>query len=252
MEDLFFARLDDLRGRADRGGISCTAFLNESEGAEARRYLESLGERRFIFWGGYDGAQRTRLFLFPDWCPPDPAAAEEYIAPVCISGSGYRELDHRAYLGALTSAGLSRDVIGDIVVENESSAVVFLDARIADYLLTSPDALDRVSSDKVRVTRYVLPTGFSRKEKLSGINVTLASPRLDCVLSALIRTSREKAKSLILEGLVQCDHVVCRDPDRAVGDGCVVSVRGYGRFRVDNIGGKTKKDRLRMFAVKYV
>ena len=252
MDDLFFARIDDLCARADRGKLAFSSFLNETEAAEAERYLRSFGRAGFLFLGGYPGAERTRLFVFPEWRDPDPAAADECIVPVLISGGGYVKLDHRAFLGSLVASGLSRDVIGDIVLQDDFSAVVFFDSRIAEYLLTSPDAPVRVGRDKVSLKKYTLPYGFGRKEDYIGINTTVPSLRLDCVVSALTSLSREKAKSAVREGLVQVDHVQERDPDRTVSDGAVVSVRGHGKFRIGSIGEKTKKDRYRLLALKYV
>lgn len=251
MEDLFFARIDDLCTRADRGELAFSRFLNETEAAEAGRYLRSLGRADQLFWGGFTGAERKKLFVFPAWQEPSIEAANEAITPIYISGGGYVKLEHRSFLGSLVASGLSRDVIGDIILLDDYSAVVFFDDRIAEYLLSSPDALLRVGRDKVKMKRYVLPYGFGRREDYTGINATVSSPRLDCVISALTSLSREKAKSAVREGLVQVDHIQERDPDRRIEDGAVISIRGHGKFRVESIGEKTKKDRYRLLALKY-
>lgn len=253
MEELFFAKIDDLRSRAERGELAFSGFLNESERAEAQRYLNSLGEKRALFWGGYDGAERTKLFVFPDWLEASSEPLDEYVVPLLISGSGFVRLDHRAFLGSLLATGIARSVVGDIVIQDDGrSAVVFFDDRIAEYMLTSPDALVRVGRDKVKITRYRIPYGFGRRENFVGINVTVASARLDGVISALVSVSREKAKSMVREGLVQLDHVEALNPDAAVTDGSVISVRGHGKFKIESISEKTKKDRLRLIALKYV
>ena len=122
----------------------------------------------------------------------------------------------------------------------------------ADYLLTAPDALSHVGRDKVKLARYALPYGFGRSESFVGINVTVASARLDGVISALISVSREKAKSMVRGGLVQVDHVEVFDPDTTVADGCVITVRGKGKFKIESINERAKKDRLRLVALKFV
>jgi len=252
MDELFYARIDDLRARADRGEIAVSGFMNESESAEAERYLRSYGEKRMLLYGGYPAAERRRLFIFPDWQEPSSEAADEFIVPLLISGSGYVKLDHRAFLGSLIALGLTRSVIGDIVVDNGSGAVVFFEEKIARYLLSSPDALSRVGRDKVKVARYKLPYGFGREQSFVGINETVSSLRLDCVVSALVSVSREKAKAMVTEGLVQVDHAETRSPDLTVSEGCVISVRGSGKYKIDSIGGRTKKDRIRLLALKYI
>ena len=252
MDDLFYSKIDDLRRAAAHGDVACGPFLSENDRARAQAYLDSAGADDCLFWGGYPAAERTRLCAFPYWTQPSPEALGEFVVPLLIRGSGYAELDHRAYLGSLTAAGLSRDVIGDIVVQDASSAVVFFEGRIAGYLLSSPDAPDRVGRDKVTFSRYTLPYGFTRAQDYVGVNATVASARADCVIAALISASREKAKELIRQGMVQVDHAPCASPDVRIEDGAVISIRGHGKFRVDSIGSKTKKDRLRMLALKYV
>ncbi len=252
MDTFFYSRIDDLCARADRGELVCSAFYNESEARSALEYLRSIHREGYLFFGGYDTAERKRLFVFPDWAVPDKSAADDYIAPVLIRGSGYAKLDHRSYLGSLTASGFSRDVIGDIVVQNEMSAVVFLDARIAEYLTGPTPPLDRIGRDKVRITRYILPTGFKSSADVIGISGTVASPRLDCVVSELINASREKTKELISAGLVMHNYAEMNNFSAEVRQGDVISVRGYGKFRIEGLSEKTKKDRIRLLAVKYV
>lgn len=252
MDTFFYARIDDLCSRADRGELVCSPFYNESEAHAALEYLRSIRREGYLFFGGYDSAERKRLFVFPDWLEPDVSSANEYILPLLIRGSGYAKLDHRSYLGSLTAAGLSRDVIGDIVVQDESSAVVFFDARIAEYLISDTTVLERIGRDKVKISRYVLPSGFKSSAEVIGISGTVASARIDCVVSELINASRERTKELIASGLVVHNYTETTNFSAEVRQGDVISVRGYGKFRVESLGDKTKKDRIRLLAVKYV
>lgn len=251
MDAFFCSRIDDLCARADRGELACSVFYNESEARAARDHLNSIRREGVLFFGGYEDAERTRLFVFPYWLEPDVSETAEYISPVLIRGSGYAKLDHRSYLGALTSAGLSRDVIGDIVVQDEISAVVFLDSKIAEYLTSPMPPLERIGRDKVKITPYTLPFGFSSGTEYIGISGTVASPRLDCVVSELTNASREKTKEIISQGLVSHNYAQVQNFSADVREGDIISVRGYGKFRVESITEKTKKDRLRLMAVKY-
>ena len=40
--------------------------------------------------------------------------------------------------------------------------------------------------------------------------------------------------------------------DRTVEPPAVLSVRGYGKYRIDTLGDKTRKGRLRLLAVRYI
>lgn len=252
MDTFFYSRIDDLFVRADRGETVCSAFYNESEAHYALEYLKSQRRQGYLFYGGYNGAERKRLFVFPEWLEGDESLTDEFVVPVLIKGSGYVKLDHRSYLGSLTAAGISRDVIGDIVVQGEDSAVVFLDAKIAEYLTAPIAPIERIGRDKVVFARYNLPDNFSSSKDVMGISSTVASARLDCVVSELINLSREKTKALISSGMVMHNYTAMTDFSSDVREGDVISVRGYGKFRIESLSQKTKKDRIRLLAVKYI
>ena len=90
------------------------------------------------------------------------------------------------------------------------------------------------------------------KKKTKSISDTVASDRLDCVISALINESRDKAKRIVLEGFVECNYQRCDKTDFRIKNGDIISVRGYGKFEIDNITDLTKKNRLRLVAEKYI
>ena len=76
--------------------------------------------------------------------------------------------------------------------------------------------------------------------------------RADCVVAALCNTSRERAKSLILQGLVEVNYETLSKPDAEISEGDIVSVRGEGKFRVNGTDGTTRRGRLRLSAEKYI
>ena len=64
--------------------------------------------------------------------------------------------------------------------------------------------------------------------------------------------SREKSRQTVLGGSVELDYEVCEQPDKEVRADCLVSVRGFGKFRVRSLNDKTKKGRLRLEAEKFL
>ena len=73
---------------------------------------------------------------------------------------------------------------------------------------------------------------------------TVASLRLDCVLSSGMQTSRARAAEIIRQGLVMVDHMPEERTDRLLTPGQLLSVRGFGRIRLCEVGDRTRKDRL--------
>lgn len=251
-----YARLDDLRDLCERGEIGVSQFLTEAERARADAYLKRSGLNSFFF-GGYSDAERTRLYVLPDYME-GVGVIEDYgyslqIKALCVRGSGYSKLTHRDFLGSLLSLGIERAVIGDIAVsEDGHSATVFCDERISPFICSS---LERVGGDKVAIKELdirELDESKLPKRRFAPINTTVSSARLDCVVSALCNLSRERASELIAAGLVELDFEIEQRPDRKLTPPCVMSVRGFGKYRVLSVDTPTKKGRYRLEAKKYL
>ena len=66
-ERMMLARVLDKYEQAQRRNLPTeTGFLSPQEQSAARRLLQTLGaEEGFCFSGGYEGAERCRLFFLP-------------------------------------------------------------------------------------------------------------------------------------------------------------------------------------------
>lgn len=242
-DHLLYSRIDDTVHLCEKRGVPCfLGFLDLREQAVVEDYLSNKGYHWTLF-GGYDEAERRLLAIFADYYEP---MAEDY--PLCAVGFRYRpvrEITHRDVLGTLMGAGIRRDKIGDILC-GEGLSVVFLREEIADFVC---DQIDRIGGEGVTVIPGydgVLPINHTYRE----ISDTIASPRLDAVVKSLLRLSREKAAELIRLGSVSVDHRPALSASVPLTAPCTVSVRGYGRFLVDQIGPQTKKGRWLLSARK--
>lgn len=72
---------------------------------------------------------------------------------------------------------------------------------------------------------------------------TVSALRADAVLAAMMHTSRTKAAEYIAAGRVEVNHLPLRAAHEAMYVADIITVRGVGRFRLAEIGGKSKKDR---------
>ncbi len=261
------ARLDDLIEKAERGSTAVLPFLSPHDARVAKRLIEARGlSGQAWFFGGYEGAERVCLFLLPDYmtamlpCAPAEAPAEELqallceelagaVVPLSVTGSGYRTLTHRDYLGAVLNLGLERDALGDIAVQNERRAILFCSRTVAAFLCTH---LERVASDAVRCAPCTLDEGFTDGRSYRPISDTVASPRLDCVVAALTNLSREAAQSAIRTGLVEVEYEPEERSDAILTPPLVLTVRGHGKYILRAFEGETRKGRLRLRADQLV
>lgn len=250
--------MEDLCRRAERGEVGRSEFLTPRLCHYGTLYLERRGVE-YLTYGGYPEAERKRIYLLPDYMtdeesPMTVERLEEFdcsleLVAVQATGSGYRSLSHRDFLGSLLGLGLERSVFGDLIVTEEGrTAVVFCEERIVPFLLRE---WTKVATDSVKVSVLPLTDGIVAPQRYEPIGATVASPRLDATVAALCRLSREKARELILGGMVEMNFESEERPDRTVTAPAQISVRGYGRYRVLALSDLTKKGRIRMEAERY-
>lgn len=256
LDRVLAARAEELCHRAERGEVTYTPFLTPGEQMELARLYASAGDT-WCFRGGYAAAERKRMFFLPPYfATADEQMQNEILAEYCaeclvpveVRGSGYRELTHRDYLGALLHLGVQRDHIGDICVTSPHGAILFCDRLMADFF---GDHLIRVANDAVRLSVIALSADFDGCRSFLPVSDTVASLRADAVVAALAGLSRERARSLFEEGRVEMDYTAEERPDRTVAEDTVIVIRGYGKFIIRSLSDKTKKGRFRLLADKY-
>ena len=261
------ARLDDLTLRAAKGEVGVTPFLTPRELHIAREYLKRQGTP-YVAFGGYPSAERQRIYLLPDYMEELSESEgkdgifdfenkiSEYgystdITLLKISGSGYRRLTHRDFLGSVLGLGVERSVVGDIVLLDTEGkeAALFCDGAIAEFFLGE---LTLVANDKVKVAKVGTESLELPQKRTEQIHDTVAAPRLDAIVAALCHLSRDKARGAVTSGLVELDFETEERPDRTVTAPALVSVRGFGRYRVLSLSDKTRKGRYRLEAEKFI
>lgn len=219
-------------------------FLSEAEAFLAQGVLRREGFFHYLFWGGFDGAERVMFGAFPEYLEPQPE-----LFPLAAVTASFRECDkltHRDFLGSLMGLGITRDTLGDILIEPGRS-VLFLREEMESYVQTQVEKVGRVGVKLTPGFREPLPGGLGF-EPFSSV---IASPRLDCAAAAALRTSREKAARLVESGGVLLNGVQILSVSAVVKEGDRLSVRGSGRFILDQVGPETKKGRVNLSGRKY-
>lgn len=242
-DELLLRKLEDGLRKA-RGRPAFLGFLDESQQATLKEALTYRREAAPLFWGGFPGAQRAMLGLFPDYQDPDPSAF-----PLGAVTFTYRPEDkpgHRDFLGAMLALGVERSVIGDIRV-GEGRSVAFVKEEMAAYFADNLKKIGRIGVKTALGAEEPLPGGPTFLE----IKGVAASSRLDCLTAVMARTSREKASAMVQAGLVQLNHKETLSPSARVEAGDTLSIRGQGKFILDRLGPKTQKGRLSVQGRKY-
>ena len=194
-----------------------TAFLTLRE-LNMCKYLFGAQEGLFPF-GGYEGAERQMLVYLPEYLSKD-ALYDEDAPLVCLRASFFDgdTPSHRDFLGALMGEGIARETVGDICV-GKGQCDFFVTAEIAPYILQNFTGAGRT---KVHLERIALSEVSVPEPETKEIRDTVASVRLDSVISSGFRVGRSTAAQYVSAGKVAIDGLPCEKPDKAVEEGSKV------------------------------
>lgn len=245
---LLLAKLwDKINAGMHRNIPANTAFLSPRE-LNLSSFLFGQPQGLFSF-GGYEDAERKMLVYLPEYLTEE-ALWEEDSPCVCLRATFFQgdSLSHRDFLGALMGAGIARETVGDICV-SEGRCDFFVTAEIAPYILQNFTSAGRT---KLHLERIPLRSASIPEPEVKEIRDTIASLRLDSVISSGFRIGRSLAAQYISAGKAAIDGLPCEKPDKPVPEGSKISVRGLGKIQLAAIGGKTKKDRISVVIHRYV
>ena len=200
-------------------------------------------------FGGYGDAERQMLIYLPDYLDAEGLYYED--SPVACLRAVYYEgdsLTHRDFLGALMGAGVARETVGDICV-GKGSCDFFVTREIAPWLLQNFYSAGRT---KFRLSEISLLEASIPEPEIREIKDTLASCRLDAVISSGFRIGRSLASDYVNAGKAAINGLPCTKSDKTVTEGDKVSVRGLGKIKLAQVNGQTKKGRISVLIHRYV
>lgn len=244
--DLLARRLRELALRAHHSGKpQFTAFLEPPEEIAARTAANEA-DTRVAFFGGFSDAER-RVAGFSDDSLDE---ADFPIACLLLKWNAkFSSPEHRDLLGALMGLGIERSSTGDIAFgADDGTAYLFVREEVSAYVCANLESAGRASLT-AEITndapRLRPPSGVT-------VRVTVSSERLDAILAEGLNLSRAQAQKLIAQGLVKRNHAVELRGDVHLTESDLLSVRGFGRIRVQALDGITRKGRQSVRLFKYI
>lgn len=207
-------------------------FLNlEEQSILANTYLPCST------YGGYDMAERIVAGFGEEIEHTDFPIRCLIISPVMQKFAD--RLTHRDFLGALMNLGIKRELLGDIIIDN-NCGYLFCLAHISEYI---KDNLSRIKHTNVNVTQTdSLPDNLIKAPEPKELIVS--SLRLDVLVSAVYKLSRNETSKLFSAGKIFVNSKLCENTSYQIKEKDIISVRGYGRFVFSIQLRNTKKDRL--------
>lgn len=245
----FIAQVVDWIDQAERSHQPrLTDFLDPRQQEIVRSLVHRQPDVQVEFAGGYAQAERQRAIIAPHYRTLDD---EQFaLAVLSISSDDVRlaELDHGDYLGAILGLGLKRDKIGDIHVR-PSGCHCIAAAETINYLNIHLRQVHRLN-----VWTEVLPIEelVVVEPDLEKMTFTVASLRLDAVVSEGLRLSRNKVLEPIRAGQCRLNWKIETNPAAQLAEGDMIALKGFGRFKLLEVGGKSRKDRIYVTIGKYI
>lgn len=227
--------------------VTFSDFLNLNELNILHTTPKDLFPSRYETYGGYEPAERQMVAFLPD------ALYYDYQYPISVlrispaNRKFAEELAHRDFLGGILHLGIERSCLGDLLVE-DSVCHVFVTDTMADFIC---EQLTRIRHTVVK-TEKIDGESFSFTPRLETVKGTVASVRLDTVLSVAFPLSRSRMTGLVEGGKVFVNGKLITSNGYRLKEGDIISVRGMGKLVYQGVLSETKKGRQYIQVGKYI
>lgn len=274
-DKLLAGRIADLSRQCWNGDyLTHTNFLSASELAEfyqipGHRHspgLNTFNGVPYIVFGGREDSDRAIVFFLPSYMDGEQLIRDELsgdgsISLVCARpvNPGFADpLTHRDYLGALMNLGIDRSMTGDILVNQHDpedgqrpQETGRSHPRGMAYIFCAENVAELIASELTRVKHTTVscqilpPSACDLEPDFRELTGTVASIRLDSIITMVWHLSRGKAQALIQGEKVTVNGRLITSSSFEPEGNDRVSVRGLGKFIYLGDEGSTRKGRLR-------
>ena len=214
-----------------------TSFLDPREQYILEVIVGSFEDMKVSYFGG-QSAERKRAIIAPSYFEPTEGDFEEVLIQINYPEK-FVSIQHQHVLGTLMSLGIEREQVGDILVGDTIQFV--LTKQLESYIMRE---LTKIKGATVKLDSIPFKDMIQSKENWNIHHSTVSALRLDVVLKEMIRKSRSIAKQLIEKKRVKVNHTLIDSPDFQLQNNDLLSIQGFGRARIIDIGGKTKKEKV--------
>ncbi|HHX00777.1 MAG TPA: hypothetical protein GX740_05705 [Acholeplasmataceae bacterium] len=193
---------------------------------------KAKNEINIVFSNSYIDEERKRAFVYPKDIDVTPDFKISY-----LKINSHSKLRHQDILGSILALGLTRDVIGDILVDDQ---IVLCTSEVENYLINNLERIGRetVEVEKLEELNYEGNSNYLERE------IIVSSLRLDVVVARATNLSRSKAQTLIQQRFVKINGKIESNFDYICLFDDIISITKFGRVIIKEVLKKTRKDKL--------
>lgn len=162
--------------------------------------------------------------------------------------SRFRHLEHKDFLGSLMALGIKREKAGDLILKDDTCYTVVC-SELSEYIKTN---LNSIGNCPCNVEELNLNDELNIQAEYAIINMLCTSLRLDCIIGSICNISRNKAVDMIEQGRILVDYEVITDKSRNIQYDSVLTIRGFGKFKLLKSNGLTQRGREKIQLKKYI
>lgn len=214
--------------------VESTDFLNPHEINLAISVLNRFkDEISYTISGGHDDAESSIIYIYQSY-----QQDIDFNDIVIFRFESDEKIKHGDVLGSLIGLSIDRRKIGDILI-GKKFTYFFVKREIANFVEIN---LNKISKYNINLELANSEDDLDLPEKEYSFKTIIANSfRLDNLIAKIFNLSRSNVKKYISQELVKVNFSVETRPHFELEEGDLVSVRRYGRFRVFEVKGNTKK-----------
>lgn len=242
-EEMFFKRIHSLKDAAiNNYKVSTLNFLDLRK-QEIIKYI--IGNDCYLYFdGGYNDAEYKKCVISPfELDEPDFKITKLKLN----YNKKYLELNHRKVLAVLMELGIKREVFGDILFNNDNDVFIMVSSENKDFIINN---LRLISHQSVEVVEY--DGELSNVLTLQKEKIFISSMRLDAIIAGVYNIARSISQDFIKAGNVKINQALIQNNNHECKPNDIVSVRGKGRFKIIEMLGKSKSERIVLEIGKYI
>lgn len=244
---------DKIKLAKKRNKIQNTQFYTINEKMLIEKELKIEKEQNYFFFGGYVDSEREILIVYPEKFNEEIAKNNLTNILKCIRIVLPNELigkyNHSSYLGSLMKIGLERERFGDIICF-ESEAYILVLNENAEYIKESLRNL--VKFKKAQIDVINIEEIKIKPREFEEIKIIIPSNRLDNFVAELSKSSRGKAEEYILGERVLVNNITELKNSKKIKIGDIITIRGKGKFIIEEFIGTNKKEKEMYLVKKYI
>lgn len=159
----------------------------------------------------------------------------------------FQKINHKDALGSLMSIGVKRDKFGDLVLKDD-----FLYFPICEDVLKYVEgSFFKIKNLNIKIEIVEEPSEIPEAD-FEVFQIIATNMRLDSIVSSIIKVSRTKIVDFISSGEVLVNYSSCSSKNKEIFIGDLITIRGYGKYIIDEVSSKTQSDRLRINMKKFI